>query len=179
MQASWHYKFPHRAQDDVLLLVVSGTACDRLGQSPLQFAQSYLPCVSHDALADQNQGAMHEVGTAVLVRQCTAAKGRGCVKQQSKPAADKKSSSASVLSSTFFDFLGAWRCIPSRPGASIAQVLEEEWGVPSQQCSARVNGKVVSLAMCPSQSCSQTAWRRCSPYEEVERTPTFQGGASG
>ena len=85
MLASWHYKFPHRAQDDVVLLVVSVTACDRLGQSPLQFAQSYLPWVSYDALADQNQVAMHEVGTAVSVQQCTAAK-KSRMRQAAKQA---------------------------------------------------------------------------------------------
>ena len=47
----------------------------------------------------------------------------------------------------FFAFLGGWRCVMKRPGLTVAQVLEEEWGIASHLCTAALNGRHVSMRM--------------------------------
>ena len=54
--------------------------------------------------------------------------------------------SPSHSSVVMFEFQGGPRCVPRHPGASISTVLEEEWGVSEHQCTAKVNGRHVSMA---------------------------------
>ena len=44
----------------------------------------------------------------------------------------------------FFVFINVWRCVDRRPEMTVAQVLEDEWGVLPTQCIVTVNGRQVS-----------------------------------
>ena len=176
MQATWHYKFPHRAQDDVVILItpigrqhlscvpspgVSVSSVTRkvcCGEvktimSEQDYAQG-LPCdTTHDPPSFEGPGYAHHSRIESMESSAESSvdtKHGGLhphtARRQSR--SQEQCQLADVCSTTFFEFVGGWRCIPCRPGISIAQVLEEEWGVPSQQCIAKVDGKLVSLSMC-------------------------------
>ena len=175
MQATWHYKFPHRAQDDVVILITSigrqhlscvsspGSSVSLVTRkvccgevktimSEQDYAQG-LPCdTTHDSSFEGPGYAHHSriVSMESSAESSSNTKHGGLhphtARMQSRSQGQCRL--ADVCSTTFFDFFGGWRCIPCRPGISIAQVLEEEWGVPSQQCIAKLDGKLVSLSMC-------------------------------
>ena len=44
----------------------------------------------------------------------------------------------------FFSFISGWKCISRSAQATVAQVLEDEWGVSPTSCITRVNGRQVS-----------------------------------
>ena len=159
LQARWDYKFPLAANDGVMIVVAPRhtpmyelvekaiSQVRRLANQPCQDDLCILGDGSslHAHESQAEEGALMSARQRAMHRQKARCKGVGqdipCHGQQVESRKNKQKQRQEVV---FFAFLQGWRCVYQHQGRTIAEVLEDEWGVPHDSCVLTLNGKSVS-----------------------------------
>ena len=171
IRVKWDYKFPFSAQDGVIIVVFPAEAplCQvcyqaldsvpqeaicvqgsgMLGRQKLQGFET-IPDHPGDPFAVMSTTCnARVVGSSVSLlglppleeQQCPPLRAR-CKARPARTAADP----IPLATAALFVLGGNLRCAPREEGKTLAQTLEEEWGIAAHMCRATINGRSVSLS---------------------------------
>ena len=147
MHGPWHEAVSSQAGDCEQLALSSS---DRFSSSSISLLRATASHSQSSALGSQDVVRGDDDGT---LRSHGRSDGSGSIKRQKTlsakvPASSRPDEQCGPKSCVvFFAFLQGWRCIRCHESQTIAQIMEDEWGVSHADCIMSVNGRRVSAQM--------------------------------
>ena len=153
----WNYKFPRSARDLLVIVVIRADQNERdawewVINLPRVTALPPPPRATSSCRVTQSdtRDAAESKLTSVTQEPASGQRPRGrrdTQKSPSKaPAPDCSAPpSLAVGSTVLVELSGKWRCVKRDGVKTVAQLLEDEWGMPREKCIVTVDGRQISL----------------------------------